>query len=156
MNRFTRRLLGLLFVGATLSCFVNTSSVEAAGYYRQSYSSWTYHPVRRYYYCRYNYHPVVRAKTYHHHYVIHYPSRPRYAYYYNPVRRVYWGRYDLQEGGYSMLKKEDQKGDLDAIPEKAFPEPSDMPPIPESTDDVAMAKPSLEGLPKVEAATDSP
>lgn len=157
MNRFSRRLLGLLFVGASLSCFFTATPAEARGYYRQSYSTWSYHPVNRYYHSRYSYHPVITTTTtYHHHYAIHYPSRPRYVYYYNPVRRVYWGRYDLQESGYSMLKPEDRKEDLDSIPEAAFPKPSEMPPIPESTDGVKMEKPSLENLPKVEAASDTP
>ncbi|MEM1227322.1 MAG: hypothetical protein AAGJ40_16605 [Planctomycetota bacterium] len=156
MNRFSRRLLGLLFVGATMSCFATARPAEAAGYYRQTYTTWTYHPVRRYYYSRYTYAPVVETTTYHHHYAIHYPSRPRYVYYYNPVRQVYWGRYDLQESGYSLLKPEDRSGDLESIPESAFPAPGEMPPIPESSDGEKMAKPDLKDLPKVDAADDTP
>jgi len=159
MSRFTRRLLGLTMAAATLSCFFSATEAEAGGY-RQAYSSWSYHPTNTYYYSRYTYQPVYRptvvTPTYHHHYCVHYPSRPRYVYYYNPVRRTYWGRYDLQDAGYSMLKEEDRKGDLDAIPESAFPKPSEMPPIPESSDGEKMAKPSLKDLPKVEAPIDTP
>ncbi|MFG0287253.1 MAG: hypothetical protein ACF8CQ_03715 [Rhodopirellula sp. JB044] len=158
MHRFTRRLLGLAFIGATLSCFITPESAEAGGYYRQRYSSWSYKPSSSYYYSRYTYHPVVSTVTtrYHYHYAVHYPSRPRYVYYYNPVRRVYWGRYDIQEGGYSMLKQEDRKEKLEEIPESAFPKPAEMPPIPESSDGEKMAKPDLTALPKHDAAPDTP
>ena len=155
MTPISRRFLGLVMAGATLSCFFTANEAEAGGY-RQAYSTWSYHPVNRYYYSRYTYRPVVTTTTYHHHYCVHYPSRPRYVYYYNPVRRVYWGRYDLQEGGYSLLKNEDRKEDLESIPESAFPEPGEMPVIPDSEDEVRMAKPDLKDLPKVESAEDTP
>lgn len=154
MNSLTRRMLGLM-VAVSAFTFLGQNQAEAGGY-RQSYSSWTYHPTHRYYYSQYRYQPVVTTTTYHHHYCVHYPSRPRYVYYYNPVRRVYWGRYDLKENGYSMLKKEDQKQDLEAIPESAFPKPGEMPAIPESSDGVKIDRPSVKDLPKVEAAADTP
>ncbi|SMP76512.1 hypothetical protein SAMN06265222_12160 [Neorhodopirellula lusitana] len=155
MNNLSKRLLGFALAAAALTCFFGESEAQARGY-RQAYSSWSYHPTSTYYYSRYTYQPVVTTTTYHHHYCIHYPSRPRYVYYYNPVRRTYWGRYDLQEAGYSMLKKEDRKENLDDIPESAFPKPAPMPEIPESTDGVRMKPPTLKDLPKVEAATDAP
>jgi len=158
MNSLTRRLLALLFVGASLSCFIDVQTAEAGNYYRQRYSSWSYHPTRTYYYTTYSYHPVVRTVTtnYRYHYAIHYPTQPRYVYYYNPVRRVYWGRYDMQEKGYSLLKPEDRKQELTDIPESAFPQPGEMPPIPESKDGEKMAVPDLSTLPKVAAAQDAP
>ncbi|TWT89505.1 hypothetical protein [Neorhodopirellula pilleata] len=155
MSRFAKQVCQVCLIAASIFAFSGSSNADAAGY-RQTYSSWSYHPTRSYYYSTYRYQPVVTSTVYHHHYCVHYPSRPRYVYYYNPVRQVYWGRYDLQEAGYSMLKPEDQKGDLEAISESAFPKPSAMPEIPESTDGVAMAKPELKDLPKVEATIDAP
>ena len=155
MIRPSKRILGLTLAAAALTCFFGANEAEA-GRYRQAYSSWNYNPTRTYYYSRYTYRPTVSYTTYHHHYCIHYPSRPRYVYYYNPVRRTYWGRYDLQEAGYSMLKKEDRKENLDDIPESAFPKPAPMPEIPESSDGVQMDPPKLKDLPKVESPTDAP
>jgi|GEM_PF-3105329 len=130
---------------AVTSLFTIPEKAEAGFYRRQYYSSWSYRPRRRYYYTRYYYRPVVRTRTYSYHYVIYYPSRPRYRYYYNPVRRVYWGRYEVDAKGkplgYSMLKPEDRKSSLEAIPEFAFPKPTNMPAIPESKDGEEMAPP---------------
>ena len=127
-----------MFSAVVLCSFLVTQeSADATGYRnygRQYYSSWSYHPTTRYYYCRYNYQPTVTVNTYHHHYVIYYPSRPRYRYYYNPVRRTYWGRYEVDANGnavgYSMLAKEDRKSTLDEIPESAFPKASKNAPHP--------------------------
>ena len=143
-------ILGLLTVVGATSLTLVPGKADAAthpGFYqRQYYSSWSRHPTRSYCYCRYNYRPVVSRPIYHHHYVIYYPSRPRYRYYYNPVRRVYWGRYEVDENGnatgYSLLEPEDRKESLDQIDESAFPEPAAMPVVPESTDNTLMAPPT--------------
>ena len=158
MNLFNRILCRVLLCLAVASCFVVPGTAQAGRYYRQRYSSWSYHPTRSYYYTRYTYHPVVSTTTttYKFHYAIHYPTRPRYVYYYNPVRRVYWGRYDIQEAGYSLLKEEDRKEKLDDIPESAFPKPGEMPAIPESSDGEKMVKPDLSLIPKTESAEDTP
>lgn len=157
-NHLQRALAPILIVCAIASCFVISGSAQAGQYYRQRYSAWNYHPQRSYHYTRYTFHPVVSRPTvtYQYHYAIHYPTRPRYVYYYNPIRKVYWGRYDIQEAGYSMLKPEDRKEKLDDILESAFPEPGDMPPIPESTDGEKMAKPDLSTIPKLVQAEDAP
>lgn len=147
-----KRLELAIFAIVALGSLFPISGGEAeAGYYRrQYYTTWTYRPRTQYYYTRYYYRPYVRARTFSYHYVIYFPSRPRYRYYYNPVRRVYWGRFEVDAKGkpvgYSMLKPADQKGSLEEIPETAFPKPSDMPPIPESKDGELMSAP-----PKFEA-----
>ena len=41
----------------------------------------------------------------------------------------------------SILKQEDRKGDLNAIPESAFPKPAQMPVIPEAEDGLRMEAP---------------
>jgi len=119
--------------------------VDAQTFRRQYYSNWTYQPARQYHYRRYFYTPSVQLRTYQYHYVINYPRQPRYAYYYNPRRQVYWGRFEMDEKGkpvgYSLLKPADRKGSLKDIPESAFPEPGDMPPIPDSEDGVAIEPP---------------
>lgn len=130
---------------AITSLFTIPEPAEARVYRRQYYSSWSYRPRTRYYYTRYYYRPAIRTRTYSYHYVIYYPSRPRYRYYYNPVRRVYWGRYEVDAKGkplgYSMLKPEDRKSSLEEIPDSAFPKPTKMPVIPEAKDGEQMAPP---------------
>lgn len=117
---------------------------QAEAGYRQYYSSWSYNPVRHYHYRTYYYKPTPTYTSYHHHYCVYRPSTPRYVYFYNPVRRQYWGRYDLegQPGQeYSILKEEDRNGDLNAIPESAFPKPAQMPVVPEAEDGLQMEAP---------------
>ena len=46
-----------------------------------------------------------------------------------------------RQGAYSLLAPNDRKGSLEQIPESAFPEPSAMPPIPESNDEAVMEMP---------------
>ena len=134
---------------------VTANDADAGRFGRQYYSSWSYHPTQQYHYCRYYYQPTVRTQTYHYHYVIHYPSRPRYRYYYNPVRRVYWGRYEVDcKGnpvGYSMLKPEDRKSKLSEIDESKFPPAAEMPKIPETE-----ADDNETILPPTEVPTDLP
>jgi hypothetical protein len=78
------------------------------------------------------------------------------VYFYNPYKKHYWGRCPVDHGGkpvYSMLAEKDRKGDLEEIPESAFPPPGNVPPLPESTDGAGMELPpddlpSSESLPK--------
>lgn len=139
---------------AALLVSVGDSSTAEAGYY-QSYSSWNYHPTRSYHYTRYSYAPTVTA-THSYHYCVCRPSQPRYVYYYNPVKQVYWGRYDTEAKGYSLLETKDRKAELDDIPESAFPEPGEMPEIPDSDSGEKMNPPNLEDLPTAETPTDAP
>ncbi|NNJ26865.1 hypothetical protein [Alienimonas chondri] len=116
---------------------------------RQYYSNWHYSGPSRYHYRVYHYKPTPTYTTYHRRYVVYYPQRPRYVYYYNPYRNVYLGRFDLEAEGekkYSKLEAKDQKGNLDEIPEKAFPALDQMPVIPDAEDGERMA-PLPEGLP---------
>ena len=65
-------------------------------------------------------------------------------YYFNPYKRVYWGRSLTDCGGkelYSLLAEKDRKGNLDEIPETAFPKPGAMPSLPESTDGTKVDRP---------------
>jgi hypothetical protein len=156
----TRRtfLVAAVLVGSAIGGLeLTTGDASAALFrYRQRYSSWSYYPTRTYYYRSYYYKPVSSYSGYKYHYCIHYPSRPRYIYYYNPVRKVYWGRYDLEDKGYSMLEEKDRKGDLDSIPESAFPKPGEMPVIPESEDGVQIERPSADDLPSGTPPEDAP
>jgi len=121
------------------AAFVATSTPQEAeaGYgQRQYYSSWSYFPARNYHYRTFYYRPYASYTSYHYHYCIYRPAT-RYVYFYNPVRRVYWGRFDTEgKAGaqYSLLAKKDQSGDLNAIPESAFPAPGAMPSIPGAAD----------------------
>jgi hypothetical protein len=115
--------------------------------YRQYYGGWSYNPIQTYYYRPYYYQTYVSAPRYSYHYVVYYPAQTQYYYYYNPAQNYYWGRYDRKSKGYSLLAEKDRKANLAEIPESAFPEPSKMPNIPESTDGVAM-EPAPDDAPK--------
>jgi hypothetical protein len=140
----------LAFFAALMLSFASMDAPEAeAGHYgRQYYGGWSYHPTTTYHYCRYYYQPVVTVPSYNYHYVIYYPSRPTYRYYYNPIRRLFWGRFEMDANGnavgYSMLAEKDRQSSLEDIPESAFPQPTSMPPIPESDDGTSMDLPPLE------------
>ena len=111
---------------------------------RQYYSNWNRQPQHSYYYRYYYYQPSINYYGYRHHYAIYYPERPAYLYFYNPYKKVFWGRcpsHGNGKGQYSLLAPNDRKGSLEQIPESAFPEPSAMPPIPESNDDAVMEMP---------------
>jgi hypothetical protein len=133
----------LLATGAVL--LAGSGQAQAGRYYRQYYTSWSYHTTTRYYYRTYYYYPTPTATTYSYHYAICYPSQPRYVYYYNPVTRVYWGRFEFGEDGkpkgYSLLAPKDRKERLADIPESAFPPPAEMPAIPGSGDGEKMVPP---------------
>ena len=156
MTTTRRNLLVSVLLGTSLFAIAVPVSHAAFHVLRQRYSSWSYYPSRTYYYRHYYYKPTVTYPTYKHHYCIYYPTRPSYVYYYNPGTQVYWGRYDLKEGGYSLLKEEDRKGDLDQIPESAFPKPGEMPMIPESNDGERIERPDPDDLPNLDAPTDIP
>jgi hypothetical protein len=121
-----------------------TAPKAEAGYRhhgRQYYASWSYNEINRYHYRHYYYKPVPTATTYSYHYVVYYPTQPRYYYYYNPVKRHYWGRYDMEKKGYSLLAAADRKEKLEDIKDSAFPAPAAMPNVPEAEDKVAMEVP---------------
>jgi hypothetical protein len=134
-----RRLCVMGLLAMAMFAAINVESASAHfRRYRQYYGGWTYNPVQTYYYRPYYYLPYSSATTYSYHYVVHYPTQPQYYYYYNPVQSYYWGRYDLKAKGYSLLAEKDRHGNLEKIPETAFPKPGTMPNIPESKDSVAM------------------
>jgi hypothetical protein len=143
-NQVRCLLLTLAFCG-----IAPATSQAQRQYYDKSYS---YNEINNYHYCKYYYKPAPAATTYSYHYVIYYPSRPRYIYYYNPVRRYYWGRVELDDKGeskgYSLLAEKDRKAKLEDIPETAFPKPAEMPAIPDATDKEKIEKPNTKNLPK--------
>lgn len=146
----TRKHVAALLLGLTLLTTTTVAVRAHALYGRQYYGGWSYYPQRSYYYRPYYYQPYVGA-NYSYHYSIYYPSQPRYVYYYNPVKQYYWGRLDLEAKGdkkYSLLKEEDRKSNLKDIGENAFPEPAEMPAIPESKDGVKMEPVKPDDLPK--------
>lgn len=164
-----KNLIIAALLAGTLQCATSSAApnpTPAVYRYRQYYSGWSYHPQRRYYARRYYYKPAASYTTYSYHYCIYYPrsystSRrySRYVYFYNPRRKVYWGRFDLEgEPGkqYSLLKEEDQKADLEKIPEDAFPEPGKMPFIPESEDMVRIEPLKKTDLPEETDLEDLP
>ena len=135
---------------ATAAAFTAAPASAQGSYgHRQYYGSWSYSSSHSYYFTTYYYRPVTTVTTYSHHYCVYYPSRPRYVYYYNPSSQVYWGRYDLEKKGYSMLAKEDRKRKLEDIDEAAFPEPGEMPPVPDAKDDAQVLAVSTDSLPKL-------
>lgn len=131
MHRTVRILAlgGLLFLSAPMAGDAYTYS------YRQYYSGWHKPAGYSYHYRNYYYKPTPDYYGYKHHYVVYYPQKPQYLYYYNPYKKTYWGRCPTQTNGqpqYSLLDEKDRRASLDEIPEKAFPKPGPMPPIPES------------------------
>jgi hypothetical protein len=133
MNR-SRRLLILSTVLAVLP-LLSLCGTSYAGGPRQYYSGWEHHG--HYHYRHYYYKPTEDYVGYKTQYVVYYPSHPHHVYYYNPYKRRFWGRCDAYGDGtasYSMLPPEYQKPSLAEIPEKAFPPPGDLPPIPDSHD----------------------
>jgi len=111
---------------------------------RQYYGSWQKHAKHNYSYRPYYYKPTPTYAGYKHHYVMHSPARPKHYYYYNPYKKQYWGRCPVDTGGkalYSKLADADMSGNLEEIPEAAFPMPSPVPPVPEATDDATLELP---------------
>ena len=94
------------------------------------YSTWTARGP--YHYSHYYYSPTR------YHYVVSFPSQPRYLYFFNPHSRLYWGRFD-REGKpgaeFSTLSENDRREHLSEIQETAFPKPGKIPSIPDSDND---------------------
>lgn len=143
----TRRVCVAALLVAAVGTALSARPANAHFRYRQYYGGWTYNPIQTYYYRPYYYQPYASAPRYSYHYVVYYPAQTQYYYYYNPARNYYWGRYDRKAKGYSLLAEKDRKANLAEIPESAFPEPSDMPNIPDSSDDVRM-EPAPDDAPK--------
>ncbi len=150
----SKALIIALFTAACIVPLMQSSA--QAGYGRQYYGGWSYRPQTTYYYRSYHYKPYNTYNGYRYHYCVYYPSRPRYVYYYNPYQQVYWGRYDLEAKGYSMLAEKDRKGDLEAIPDAAFPKPGAMPALPESKDGETITPIAPTDLPSAEVPKDVP
>lgn len=130
----TRRTL----LAMVLACVALPVSGADYGYSpRQYYGGWNKHPQHTYYYRSYYYKPYHNYGGYKHHYVVHYPSRPKYNYYYNPYRKAYWGRCPSSYGDeptYSLLQEEHRRPQLNDIDESHFPPQGELPAIPESKD----------------------
>ena len=114
MNLVKPLILGCgLLLGAQ-----SIASVDAGHYAsRQYYSSWHSYPQRHYYYR---------------------------SYYYNPYKKVYWGRCSTHYTGeeqYSLLAEGDRRGNIEDIPEKAFPAMAKMPTIPDAKDNAKVDLP---------------
>jgi hypothetical protein len=125
----------LLF--ACLAAGVTNAGIAADYSPRQYYSGWQSHPQRQYQYRHYYYKPNPNYSGYKHHYVVLPKKDPKHLYYYNPYTKKYWGRCPVNSGGqphYSLLAENHRKAKLDEIPESAFPQPGQLPPIPESND----------------------
>jgi hypothetical protein len=135
----TRKLRNLVLSGLTFGLVLGAASSQSAmaqSYApRQYYSDWQ-KPVKTEYYVRKYYSkPTPEYVGYRTHEVHYYPKKPKYYYYYNTKTKKYWGRCPTEGDGtpqYSLLKMEDRHADLNKIPESAFPEPGEMPPIPDS------------------------
>ena len=140
---------------ALLSTSLLTSSAtRAADQFgsRQSFGDWHNHS-RGFSYRPYYYKPNPQFVGFKHHYVIHYQSHPQHNYFYNPYNKQFWGRCPVAAEGkpsYSLLAAEDRSGDINTIPESAFPKPGPMPPIPESTDGATLDLPP-DDLPSTDA-----
>ena len=107
--------------------------------------------------------PAQTYTGYRHHYVIYYPSRPKYYYYYNPYKKSVLGSLPLllQRRRASIRcsrRRKVAKAIFAQIPEAAFPKPTATPPIPEATDGEKLDLPpddppasDEQGLPKTAA-----
>ncbi len=151
MRTHSRLLIGFLGVVAILAVLDSKAEAQVYGG-RQYYSFWNTAPSGDYYYREYYFKPAPSYTTYVVHQVHYYPQHPHYCYYYNPQSQTYWGRVPVERNGkamYSLLKPEDRKGDLEEIPESAFPEPTTPPPLPGSEDNTKIAMPPPDLPPQV-------
>jgi hypothetical protein len=135
----------------TVACLLVLAQAGAAQAAPRQFYDKSWQKKGGYYYREYYYKPTPTAATYRYHTVIYYPAKPKYYYYYNPYKERYWGRFDRTCDGYSKLADDDQKGKISDIVESAFPQPGQMPDIPESSDGVKM-EPPPPGLPPDESA----
>lgn len=81
---FSRRSCLTWFAGLLLAVSATTALADGYSSPRQYYSGWNKSPTQTYYYRYYYYKPSASYAGYKHHYVIYFPSRPKYVYYYNP------------------------------------------------------------------------
>jgi len=142
MNRlFSPARVGLALLAVALA----GSAASAQSYSpRQYYGGIRKHPTANYSYRPLYYKPTPTYVGYKHHYAVYVPAQPRYVYFYNPYKKQYWGRCPVAAQGeaqYSLLAEKDRKGNLNEIPETAFPAPGKLPPLPESTDGATLELP---------------
>lgn len=136
------RLRQLALVIALVAPALLAQAQTASASPRQYYSSWNRHPTGGYHYRTLYYKPTVSYVGYKHHYCLYYTSRPKYVYFYNPYQKQYWGRCEVNHGGkYQLLAEADRRPTLQDIPESAFPVAADPPPLPETSDGVALDLP---------------
>ena len=126
-------------------CLLGASQTRAVDHFgsRQFFGDWHNH-ARGFSFRPYYYKPHNNFVGFKHHYVVHFQSHPRFNYFYNPYTRQFWGRCPVEtkgEANYSLLAENDRNGDINKIPESAFPEAGAMPPVPESTDGATMDLP---------------
>lgn len=148
MSRIATALLVAIL--ATQAIPVKTANAQHSS--RQYYGGWHAHSGG-YHYRSYYYKPHAQFSGFKHHYVIHHPRFPQHLYFYNPYQKKFWGRCPVDHGGkpvYSLLAEKDRNGDLDKIPESAFPKPGPVPEIPESTDGAKLDLPP-DDLPDISA-----
>ena len=141
---FSRRVWMFSLVLSSLAGLAAAPVEALASGPRQYYSSWQKHPTAAYHYRSYYYKPTPTYSGYKHHYVVYHPQRPQHVYFYNPYKKQYWGRCPVGtngQGRYSLLAEKDRSGSLKEIPEAAFPAPTRVPPIPESTDNTPLDLP---------------
>jgi len=145
--------LSLSALVATLAISLSPASVTAQqSHHRQYYGNWHGHPSG-YSFRPYYYKPHQQFAGFKHHYVIFHPRFPQHFYFYNPYKKQFWGRCPSDHGGkpvYSLLAEKDRSGDLEKIPDSAFPKPGPLPPIPESTDGATLDLPP-DDLPDITA-----
>ncbi len=116
-------------------------AVHAGNYeVRQYYSGWQKNTQANYYYRTYYYKPNTDYVGFKHQFVIYYPDKPEKLYFFNPYKKLFWGYCPSSYGGYhndgyySMLPEPERKANLADIPPSAFPKPTSVPNVPESTD----------------------
>jgi hypothetical protein len=151
MRRTIRRVVSGIALITSLLESGNVGAVDNFSH-RQFFGDWHRHP-QGFNYRPYYYKPTPQFVGYKHHYVIHYQNHPQYNYFYNPYSQQFWGRCPAATDGkpsYSLLAKKDRSGDINKIPENAFPQAGPMPPIPESTDGATLDLPP-DDLPSSEA-----
>ena len=146
------KMLALVVMAGTLLGTLAGPAMANPYTSRQYYGDWHKHAGKAYHYRSYYYKPTPTYSGYKHHYVVYFPAKPTHYYFYNTYTKKYWGRCPVKtdgQGEYSMLAEADRKGNIDEIPEKAFPAPTKMPKIPEATDDATLELPP-DDLPTVD------
>src|SRR5436190_21276528 len=126
-------------------CLLGASQTRTADHFGtpQFFGDWHNH-ARGFSFRPYYYKPHNNFVGFKHHYVVHFQSHPLFNYFYNPYTRQFWGRCPVAtegEASYSLLAENDRNGDINKIPESAFPKAGAMPPVPESTDGATMDLP---------------